>query len=175
MNKLNRDLNNAHSHGSHVLVRLTYISRAMEGLSSEDLEKILEQARINNMSRGITGILIFNRHFFLQAIEGARPVINDLLNALAQDMRHSNLQLVSCIEIKQRKWSEWSMNYVSPNHFNRSLMLKYSTRDSFNPYLMDAAQIQMLIEDVSESLHVQQNKEVEAPKSGFMSLFRKAP
>ena len=137
-------------HGEHIILRLTYISRYNTDNPKGEVTRILTQAQQNNERNGITGALVFNHNYFLQSIEGARPVINELLRKLVKDDRHQGLQIIECREVEQRHWSKWSMNYLIPSDENKGLALKFSTGTQFNPYLMNTNQIMMLIETLSD-------------------------
>ena len=134
--------------GSGVLVRLTYVSRSTAALSSAALSAILEQARVNNLPRGITGTLCFNSDLFLQSIEGSRPIINRLYNKLLVDPRHTSVQLLELVEINERQWADWSMGYAVPSADNRAVFLKYSAMAQFQPYTMRARAVLKLLEDL---------------------------
>lgn len=140
-----------YSDGLHQMIRLTYISQASKHVKTQDLKNILAKARTKNKERGITGILVFNNAYFLQSIEGSRPVINDLLRSLSVDKRHFNLQVVQAEEIQERRWSQWFMDYVSPNVKNKATFLQYSSIDRFNPYLMKADSIRQMLVALSSA------------------------
>ena len=55
-----------------MLVRLLYVSRAVDPNSTQAIDAILASARNHNLSQGITGILCYGGGIFLQAIEGGR-------------------------------------------------------------------------------------------------------
>lgn len=136
--------------GDHILLRLTYISRYNDNNANVEIARILEQAQRNNVRHGITGVLIINDNYFLQNIEGARSTINTLLQKLIEDSRHSALQVVECCEINERRWSKWSMKYLTTTEKNESYVLKFSTKANFDPYLINAAQITNFIDALSE-------------------------
>lgn len=154
-------------HGEHIIVRLTYISRYNDNNPNGEVTRILAQAQENNERNGITGALVFNHNYFLQSIEGARPVINELLRKLVQDDRHYALQIIECREVEMRHWNKWSMKYLIPSDENKGLALKFSTGSQFNPYLMSTNQIIMLIETLSEL----QEREVVATSNKKKSWF----
>jgi hypothetical protein len=134
---------------AHILVSMTYASRANPDVSAEDFNKILQQAQENNAANGITGMLTFNKDYFLQTIEGPRAQINRLLYSLVADQRHHDLQLLETRELKHREWPEWSMNYASPTKENAAIYLKYSTTIDFNPYLLSAESARGLMSELS--------------------------
>ncbi|MEM9387990.1 MAG: BLUF domain-containing protein [Pseudomonadota bacterium] len=137
-------------HGEHILLRLTYISRYNNHNESDELQRILSQAQENNERNGITGVLVFNHNYFLQSIEGRRPVINNLLRKLVRDSRHFALQIIEAREIDQRRWSGWSMNYLTPTKKYQNEALRFSGGATFNPYLMSTKQVMLLIESLTK-------------------------
>lgn len=134
---------------AHILVSMTYASRANPDVSANDFNEILQQAQQNNAANGITGMLTFNKAYFLQTVEGPRAQINHLLYGLLADRRHHDLQVIETREIKHREWPKWSMNYASPTQDNAAIYLKYSTTVDFNPYLLNAESARALMRDLS--------------------------
>ncbi len=158
-------------HGEHIILRLTYISRYNSDNPNGEVTRILDQAQQNNERNGITGALVFNHNYFLQSIEGARPVINQLLRKLVKDDRHHALQIIECCEVEQRRWSKWSMKYLIPSEENKGLALKFSTGTQFNPYLMSTNQIMMLIDTLSEIQEQEQaEKSISKKKKPWFSI-----
>ena len=155
--------------GEHIILRLTYISRYNNDNLNGEVTRILEQAQQNNERNGITGALVFNHNYFLQSIEGARPIINGLLRKLVQDERHHSLQVIECREVEQRHWNKWSMKYLIPSDENKGLALKFSTGNEFNPYLMSTNQIMMLIDTLSE-LQEQEEQRASQKKKPWYAL-----
>ena len=135
---------------AHILISMTYVSRANPDVSAKDFNEILQQAQQNNAANGITGMLTFNKDYFLQTIEGPRAQINRLLYSLIGDSRHHDLQLIETRELNHRQWSKWSMNYASPTEANSAVYLKYSTTTAFNPYLLNAEAANNLMRELSE-------------------------
>lgn len=138
------------NYGERIIQRLTYVSCYNTSNANIEVARILEQARRNNERNDITGVLVLNENYFLQSIEGARPDINNLLKNLIQDDRHFSLQIVECCEVKQRRWNEWSMKYLTLKDEDKNYVLKFSDSNKFNPYLMSTSQITMFIEALSE-------------------------
>ena len=91
---------------------LTYTSLARLDLQVSDLEDIHRAARELNAIDGITGLLVFNGTHFLQIVEGARDVIDDLLERLKRDSRHTGLEVRDQHRVTQRSFPDWSMELV---------------------------------------------------------------
>lgn len=137
-------------HGEHIILRLTYISRYNTHNANVEVARILAQAQRNNERNGITGVLVLNHNYFLQSVEGSRPLINELLRKLVKDDRHFSLQVIECREIEQRRWSKWSMKYLTLNDQDKEYVLKFSAGTDFNPYLMNTSQIMMFVDTLTE-------------------------
>ena len=97
------------------LTSLTYTSLARLDLQSSDLEEIHRSARELNALDGITGLLVFNGTHFLQIVEGSRDAIEDLLDRLRRDPRHSGLEVRDERKIQARSFPDWSMELVRVN------------------------------------------------------------
>ena len=57
-------------------------------------------------------MLIYNGIHFLQVIEGAPSAIDDLVERLRRDPRHSGLEIRHEHEAEQRTYPDWSMELV---------------------------------------------------------------
>ncbi len=101
------------------LKSLTYTSLARLDLTAEDLEAIHRTARELNALDGISGMLLFNGTHFLQIIEGAPHAIDELVERLRRDPRHSGLEIRDEREVERRSFPEWSMElvHVSASYF----------------------------------------------------------
>ena len=117
-----------------MLVRLLYVSRAVEKDSNKAIESILESSRQHNLGNGITGVLCYGGGVFLQAIEGGREAVNKLYNHIVEDARHTDVVLLHYEEISERRFGGWTMGQVNLSKLNTSIVLKYSERPEFDPY-----------------------------------------
>ncbi|MGS5088616.1 BLUF domain-containing protein [Hydrogenophaga sp. A37] len=117
-----------------MLVRLLYVSRAIDKDCAKTIESVLETSRAHNMGNGITGVLCYGGGIFLQAIEGGRSAVNTLYNHIAADQRHTDVVLLHYEEISERRFGGWTMGQVNLSKLNTSIVLKYSERPEFDPY-----------------------------------------
>ena len=97
------------------LTSVTYTSLARLDLQSSDLEDIHRTAREVNALEGITGLLVFNGTHFLQIIEGSESAIDELVERLRQDPRHSGFEIRDQRRIDTRSFPDWSMELVRVN------------------------------------------------------------
>lgn len=91
---------------------LTYTSWARPGIRADEVAAIVTSARVNNPLDGITGILIFNGTAFMQILEGAQSAIDDLVQRLMRDPRHSNVTIRDQRAIDARIFPDWAMAFA---------------------------------------------------------------
>jgi hypothetical protein len=131
-----------------MLVRLLYVSRAVDPESGRAIESILSAARQHNLQNGITGILCYGGGIFVQAIEGGRSAVNDLYNHIIKDARHKDVELLHYEEITERRFGGWTMGQVNLSKLNTSIVLKYSEKPEFDPYNVSGRVSLALLEEL---------------------------
>lgn len=103
------------------LIELIYTSfRASQvGTSAadySDITNILETARKHNAAAGITGMLSFDGKRFIQIIEGEADDIEALFEKIADDPRHTQVELLHTGAIETRAFSDWKMAFKQVPH-----------------------------------------------------------
>lgn len=131
-----------------MLVRLLYVSRALDPSATQVTESILESARQHNISNGITGILCYGGGIYLQAIEGGRMQVNELYGHIVRDPRHKDVALLHYAEITERRFGGWTMGQVNLSKLNTSIVLKYSEKPELDPYSVSGAVSLALLEEL---------------------------
>ena len=131
-----------------MLVRLLYVSRAVDNNSGPAIESILEASRAHNLHNGITGVLCYGGGIFLQAIEGGRTAGNNLYTHIVADPRHKDVVLLHYQEIEERRFGGWTMGQVNLSALNKSIVLKYSEKPEFDPYSVSGRVSLALLEEL---------------------------
>jgi hypothetical protein len=93
------------------LIQLTYVS-TKNALQPGEIFRIQEQAQRNNARDDLTGVLVFNREYFLQCLEGEREPVTRAFTRIAADDRHRQVNLLSVEDIEQRSYPDWSMGLL---------------------------------------------------------------
>jgi hypothetical protein len=93
------------------------------------LQELLQKARRHNSSVQVTGMLMYEKGVFLQALEGPREKVEALYQKISKDERHNNVMTIVDDDIKERHFGEWSMAYL------RSEELKTDSFDGFSRLL----------------------------------------
>jgi hypothetical protein len=131
-----------------MLVRLLYVSRALDPSATAATDSILAVAREHNMANGITGILCYGGGIYLQAIEGGRNQVNNLYAQIVSDKRHTDVVLLNYEEISERRFGGWTMGQVNLSKLNTSVVLKYSELPVLNPYAVSGHVSLALVEEL---------------------------
>lgn len=138
------------------LTRLIYCSQPVLDstgkFDSNTIETILQSARVNNAKLGVTGLLCFDNHYFLQCLEGRRKHVNAIYQAILHDQRHSDVLLLSYEEIFERDFDSWAMAYIPDNLISKPINIKYSGNNEFNPSEMSAESCHRLMRELSTRL-----------------------
>lgn len=134
-----------------MLVRLLYASRATDDLSPEVIDSIVEQCRLNNPARGITGVLCFSGSTFIQVLEGGRLEVSRLYNTIVRDERHREVVLLAYEEIAERRFCGWSMGQVNLAKVNPSIVLKYCETAELDPFNSCGKSAMSLLEELIAS------------------------
>jgi RecA-family ATPase len=128
-----------------MLVKLIYASTASAAVTPQTINDILKVAQQRNALCDMTGMLVFDQHDFLQAIEGERQTVDDLLTKLTTDSRHSRVTLLSYASIELRSYAEWSMEFKSAAAVSKALFLRHGGSSRFEPYgLSEAGALQLM-------------------------------
>jgi hypothetical protein len=131
-----------------MLVRLLYVSRALDPEAANATHSILDSARKYNLANGITGILCYGGGLYLQAVEGGRTQVNELYSHIVRDPRHQEVVLLDYQEITERRFGGWTMGQVNLAKLNTSIVLKYSEKPELDPYSVSGAVSLALLEEL---------------------------
>ena len=95
------------------LNQLVYVSRASKTWSEDELAALLQNIRPKNHARGVTGMLLYDQQSFLQILEGAEDVLQELFAQIQRDTRHHQIVTILQKPIPKRQFPDWSMGFES--------------------------------------------------------------
>jgi hypothetical protein len=118
------------------LHRVVYASRiSPEHLNDldETIRAILASAIRNNRPRGITGLLIAHRGWFVQALEGTKDSVHERFGAIVRDLRHRDAVILVEGPTEARMFGAWSMcsKILSPT--DAAVLELLDQKASFDP------------------------------------------
>jgi len=103
------------------VLKIIYASAASKNFSPEELQQILAVARRNNTRFGISGMLLYNTGSFLQVLEGPEAAVTKVFATVANDPRHTSVDLVFRDMVESPEFEEWSMGFVDLTRSSRAL------------------------------------------------------
>ena len=131
-----------------LLFNLVYASTLTDGVSSADVDDIINASHRNNSLVGITGILVLGSGVFFQWIEGPKEEVMSLVKLIETDRRHELMTVLSTDEeIRERIFPSWDMELVDADHIQEVL------RDALETARDDrsVAALQLLLQKVSQN------------------------
>lgn len=99
------------------MIHLIYISSATRVMKESDLLEILEQSRTRNVSKNVTGMLLYRDGAFLQVLEGEEKDVDEIYKSILLDERNTGHYLVERKEIGERQFPGWSMGFEDLSNY----------------------------------------------------------
>jgi len=91
------------------LSTLTYRSRAVVPMADLELHRLLRSAQARNRVEGITGIVVYDRGYFYQWLEGPAEGLARIWGSVQRDPRHTDLVVLSSQPARQRFFGDWDL------------------------------------------------------------------
>ncbi len=103
---------------------IVYVSTASRPLDSDNLEKLLAEARRLNRQNDITGVLLHSEGNFMQCFEGPEEAVQSTYLRILASSRHKALIELMNDPVQQRSFSGWEMGSATPTG---SVLISLST------------------------------------------------
>lgn len=100
----------------------TILYKSVSKISEADLENevsnILEKSQKNNKIDQITGLLIYDKGCWFQALEGRSHNVKKCFSIIKDDHRHKDIMVLIEEFSGQRRFDRWSMGFADPFELN---------------------------------------------------------
>jgi len=93
------------------MLSLIYVSTSVKLLNDEELLGILKTSRENNLSKEVTGLLLYKGGNFMQVLEGPDEAVEALYEKIKTDLRHKDVNVLSREQISARQFPAWEMAF----------------------------------------------------------------
>lgn len=100
------------NHNPDLVFHVVYHCTASRPMTRGDLDAIERVSQCNNERDGISGMLIYGWHQFVQILEGPHANLLLTLGRIARDERCRGITLDAIEPIQTRSFASWSMNVV---------------------------------------------------------------
>lgn len=112
------------------LSALVYRSRATAPQSDVDLFYLLAHAGQANERDGLTGMLLYDRGWFFQWIEGRTAALGKTWNRIRRDPRHRDVFVITDQTIPVRLFADWHMRFAHRDRQHESVFEGFVTADA---------------------------------------------
>ena len=76
-----------------------------------ELVSLLKQSREKNLRLGFTGLLLYKRGEFMQALEGEERSVEKMYSQIEKDSRHRDCSILRWEVLTERRFPDWSMGF----------------------------------------------------------------
>jgi hypothetical protein len=121
--------------------QLLYISNTDDKLPQAELDRILGASRRNNVSLGLTGMLLYLGGAFLQVLEGPEESVEKIYTRIRSDSRHWEARTLLESDILHRAFGAWSMGFheLKPGQADADGLFRISREAIAGRWTADAA------------------------------------
>lgn len=122
---------------------LLYLGIARNQFTDEDLNSLLEQARLRNEFLDITGKLLHCEGTFIQLLEGKKESVDEVYQSITIDDRLIAVKLITTGTTNDRYYKDWSMAFknVSMQEINE---LEQCAHPDVAAYIKSASAVKLL-------------------------------
>ncbi len=114
---------------------------AVNSFQDSECEGILENSCKKNITKELTGLLIYRSRSFLQLLEGPEQKVRELYSRIEMDSRHQFI--VTLLECKsdERLYPNWSMAFVDESKVRGSIVKVFDLLDDVTKGNQDNAEM----------------------------------
>lgn len=149
------------------LVCLVYASRRLsdsEGpLLDDEVRGILMASIKNNRTVAISGLLVTQGDWFLQALEGPAEAVMDTYRRIEADPRHAGASVRMVREADRRLFGRWTMCAPTASEADGTIIRRLVEDENFDPFTCgeeEALGLLTTVADVHGQLLTQQHAEL---------------
>lgn len=90
---------------------LIYVSSASRMLTADDLKKLLVDIRYKYINSGITGMMLYSKGTFFQALEGEEEQLEEAFENLQSDDIQTGVIKLKSGQEENRTFPDWTMGF----------------------------------------------------------------
>jgi len=87
---------------------ICYISNFSDGLTKDQINKLINFVSIKNNKNGISGLLIIKNKYFFQVLEGKKEKVDSLYEKIKTDHRHKSVITLLDTPIEDRIFKDFN-------------------------------------------------------------------
>lgn len=117
-----------------MIFRIIYLSSATKLLSDNELKNLLSNSKTKNITKEITGLLLYIDGDFLQVIEGNKKDVLNLFELIKTDKRNRSVIPVFSDFVENRQFPDWSMGFsqLTYNELQKDVVFENISKTSLS-------------------------------------------
>ena len=114
------------------MIRILYLSQSKRDITDTQVNNILTTSKANNLTYGITGVLIYGGGLFMQVLEGPEQSTLRLYVKISEDRRHGDCKIIHITTANKQIFKKWSMAVIKcdPLQFQHIAALRENRYES---------------------------------------------
>lgn len=102
-------------------VEICYVSKVNAEMDSREARQQLRSQCVRNNTRdNVSGLLVWTPTSFFGVLEGQFALLESLFARIRADERHSDIKLLTMVEIRARRFNTWRLSYVDADDPGRT-------------------------------------------------------
>jgi hypothetical protein len=97
-----------------MLVQLIYVSTPVPE-KMDEVNSMLAGNQMRNKERGISGMILSHKNFYLQILEGERSAVSKLFAKIMCDKRHTDVTILRFQDPMRSEFSRWDYAIIDEN------------------------------------------------------------
>ena len=94
---------------SALVSSVTYRSRAVAPMSELDLHRLARAAQLRNAAEGVTGLMVYDRGWIFQQLEGPSEGVARIWASIRRDRRHAAIEVLNDGPADKRSFQDWDL------------------------------------------------------------------
>jgi hypothetical protein len=94
---------------SALISSVTYRSRAVAPMSELDLHRLAKAAQLRNGAEGVTGLMVYDRGWIFQRLEGPSEGLARIWASIRSDRRHADIDVLNDGPVDNRAFQDWDL------------------------------------------------------------------
>lgn len=105
----NTDMHRPQNTPSALMSTVTYRSRTLAPMSELELHRLARAAQLRNHAEGVTGLMVYDRGWIFQQLEGPRPGLARIWASILADRRHTAIEVLGDTPTQERHFEAWDL------------------------------------------------------------------
>lgn len=105
---------------------IAYASTAVAGLTTEDIDRLLIDARARNQIQRVTGVLLYDGSRFFQYLEGPDYGVSKIYSRIQESSKHARIEELFNGPVEATYFRQW---YMACSKTDGSILQKFCTKE----------------------------------------------